>query len=217
MLELYYSDSVNSLRALVLLEESGLDYVGRWVDLDGGEQHRAPFRAIHPLGLVPVLVDRPASGPAVALGQTGAILLYLADRVPELLPADPLERLKAIEWCMHGVSDLSPLNAMMKYLGRDLGLEASGSVRYLSGRLWRFFRGLDAALRASGSGYLGSGPCAADFSVFPVVNRHLAALRDAGECLALCAWADRLRGRPAVGRALARLQHTTDRAGATPP
>lgn len=103
------------------------------------------------------------------------------------------------------LSDLSPLNATMKYLKRDVGKEAKSSLLYLSTRLWRFFGVAEATLQRSTSGYLLDDICLADLSVFPVVQHHLASLRASERFSALCDWADEIAERPGVRRAFGQL------------
>lgn len=206
MLKLFYSNSVNSLRALIALEEGQFSYQSQWVDLDQAEQRNSWFLDVNPFGLVPVLMDRSTlEGTILTLSQTGAILMYLAEKSGELLPAGPSQRFKAMEWCAHAVSDLSPLNATIKYLNRDVGAEAQSSVRYLTARLWRFFGVAEQALRNSTSGYLLDDLCIADLSVFPVVHHHAAALRASKGFPMLSDWTARIAARPRVKRALAQL------------
>jgi GST-like protein len=205
-MELYYSDTLNSLRALMALEELALPYEPRRLDLNREEQHEEWFRDLNPLGLVPLLIDRSASvDQPLILSQSGAILLHLVTQECGLLPRAPAARAKALEWCMHGVSDLSPLNATMKYLKRDLGVDAEDSVSYLFARLLRFLGVAERTLRASGSGYLQDDFGLAELGVFPVAHHHFETLLQTARYPALCRWITRVESRPSVKRALSRL------------
>lgn len=205
MMEFYYSDTLNSLRVLIALEELGANYEATWLDLNREEQHEDWFRELNPLGLVPVLVDRSVLQRPLTLSQSGAILLHLATEESGLLPRAHEARAKALEWCLHGVSDLSPLNANMKYLKRDLGIEAASSVRYLFNRLLRFLAVAESTLQGSKSGFLQEDFGLAELSVFPVAHHHFETLQQAGRYPALCRWVERLSSRASVVRALSRL------------
>ncbi len=213
MMELYYSDTLNSLRALMALEELELSYEARSLDLNREEQHEEWFRDLNPLGLVPVLIDRSVSADQpLILSQSGAILLHLVTQECRLLPQARAARAKALEWCMHGVSDLSPLNATMKYLKRDLGVESANSVRYLFDRLLRFLGVAERTLRASKSGYLQDDFGLAELSVFPVAHHHFETLLQTARYPALCKWITRIESRPSVRRALSRLNEANSAA-----
>src|SRR5262245_26206973 len=85
MIELFYYPSPNTRKVVMLLEEIGLPYVIRWVDLLAGEQHTAEYRAINPNGKVPTVIDQEGEGGPITLFESGAILLYLAEKTGRLL------------------------------------------------------------------------------------------------------------------------------------
>ncbi|MGB3928621.1 MAG: glutathione S-transferase N-terminal domain-containing protein, partial [Sphingobium sp.] len=87
---LYGAVTPNVGKVTALLEEIGASYDLVMIDVAGGEQHQPPFAAINPNAKVPVLEDREAGG--LRLAESGAILLYLAEKHGAMLPADPVKR-----------------------------------------------------------------------------------------------------------------------------
>jgi glutathione S-transferase len=98
MIEVYAFATPNSLRVPILLEELGLPYDLRSVNVRKGEQKRPEYLALNPNGKVPVLVD--PSGPRgerLVLTESGAILIYLAEKTGRLLPTEGIERARVFE------------------------------------------------------------------------------------------------------------------------
>jgi GST-like protein len=110
MIDLYYYTSPNGRKALMMLEEVGLPYRVQWVDISIGEQHDAAYAHINPNGKIPALVDHDGpGGRPVVLFESGAILLYLAEKTGRLFPVDPIERWNVIKWLFWQTSSQGPL------------------------------------------------------------------------------------------------------------
>jgi GST-like protein len=111
MIDLYYWTTPNGHKITMALEELGLDYRLIPVNLWAGEQKRGAFRAIAPNGRIPAIVDTAAAGGAtVSLSESGAILLYLAEKVDGLLPRDVGGRAEALQWLFWQVGGLGPIS-----------------------------------------------------------------------------------------------------------
>lgn len=110
MIDLYYADTPNVFKVSIALEEMGLPNKRIAVNLLEGEQSKPAFRAISPGGKVPAIVDRdPAGGGApVSVFESGAILIYLADKSGKFLPTAPQQRYDTIAWVMWHMSALNP-------------------------------------------------------------------------------------------------------------
>jgi GST-like protein len=203
MIDLYYANSGNSLRALVALEEAALEYRGHVVDLAAKEHKASPFLAMNPFGLVPVAVisDGP-SGKPVTLTQSGAILLYAAERTGRLVPSDPCERLAMLEWCLFAASDASPASAILRYMTNGVPSLSQSGRTFLEERLLRLMGGVERHLASSGD-YLLSAVSMADLALFPVVLMRRSLLHAAGDTPRLLRWAERVGARPSIVRAVA--------------
>ena len=97
MIDLYTAATPNGWKVSIALEEIGLPYAVKPVRLDDMEQKQAWFLRLNPNGRIPVIVDRAAGGFAVF--ESGAILVYLAEKAGQLLPIEPLARSRVLQWC----------------------------------------------------------------------------------------------------------------------
>lgn len=111
MYDVFIAPSPAPWKVLIALEELGADYTEHRIDIAGGEQLSSEFRRLNPNSKIPVLVDnRPGDGgePMVVF-ESGAILLYLAERHGRLMPRDPRTRYQATEWIMWQMAGLGPV------------------------------------------------------------------------------------------------------------
>ncbi|MEO5764733.1 MAG: glutathione S-transferase N-terminal domain-containing protein [Casimicrobiaceae bacterium] len=111
MIDLYYWTTPNGHKITILLEEASLPYTVKPVNISKGEQFDAAFLAISPNNRIPAIVDHaPADGGApLAMFESGAILLYLADKVGKFVPADARARLDCIQWLFWQMGGLGPM------------------------------------------------------------------------------------------------------------
>lgn len=110
MIELYGSPTPNVLKITVMLEETGLAYEIRAVNIWKGQQFGDAFVKLNPNSKVPVIVDRGApSGNAYPVFESGAILIYLAEKTGKLLPTDGAPRHDTLQWLMFQVAGLGPM------------------------------------------------------------------------------------------------------------
>lgn len=108
MIDLFYYVSPNARKIHMALEELGLAYEIRWVDITRGDQFEPEFLRVNPNGKIPAIVDHDGPGGALALFESAAILLYLAEKTGRLLPADPGARWEAICWTVWQVANQGP-------------------------------------------------------------------------------------------------------------
>ena len=107
MLELYTTSTPNGWKASVTLEELGLDYRLHKINLQEQQQKHADYLAINPNGRIPTLVDD-----GFAVFESGAIMLYLAEKTGRLMPADVKGRSEVIQWLMFQMGGIGPMMAM---------------------------------------------------------------------------------------------------------
>lgn len=123
MITLYTAATPNGWKASVALEELGLPYDVRALDLGKGEQKAPDYLRINPNGRIPAIVDHDAGDFAVF--ESGAILVYLAERTGRLLPADPKGRSRALQWLMFQMGGVGPMmgqaNVFFRYWPEKLG------------------------------------------------------------------------------------------------
>jgi GST-like protein len=110
MIDYYGVPSTNCWKITIAMEEMGLPYKFTPVNLVAGGQKKPEFLAINPVGKVPAIVDHepPGGGEPLAVWESGAILLYLAEKTGRFLPAEPAARIHCISWLMWQMSDFGP-------------------------------------------------------------------------------------------------------------
>jgi glutathione S-transferase len=147
MIELYTAPTPNGHKASCTLEELGMEYTVKAVDISAGDQHQPDFRTLNPNGRIPIIVDR--ANQDFAVFESGAIMLYLAEQAGSLLPTDARGRSRVIQWLMFQMGGVGPMmgqaNVFFRYLPEKIDIAIS---RYQNeGR--RLFEVLDARLGES--------------------------------------------------------------------
>ena len=207
MIDLYTYRTSNGRKASIMLEECGLDYALHIVDITRGEQNAAAFRAINPNGRIPAIVDRdgPDGGP-LTLFESGAILLYLAQKTKKFLPPDEKARWRAIQWLMWQMGGVGPnFGQAFHFLHQypeDAPKEAIayGQARY-NGEVARLSDVMDARL-AEAAFLAGDDYTIADIATYPWIALHKWFGVDLARWPHLRRWYGEIGARPAVRRGM---------------
>ena len=206
MITLYGMASPNVLKIVLMLEEVGLPYRFEHVDVVDGVQHTPEFRALNPNGRVPVIVDPDGPGGApFTVFESGAILMYLADKTGLLWPAEPRARHTVTQWLMIQMGGVGPMFGQAVHFiriappGNEYGLS-----RYRS-EAKRLYGVLDR--RLGESAYLGG----ADYSIADVATINWAGYHemfgiDLPEFPHVGRWMAEIAARPAAQRMMAKLE-----------
>jgi GST-like protein len=109
MLKLYVWKTPNGFKAPIMLEECGMDYEIIPINISKGEQKTPEYLAINPNGKIPALVDEDAEGGPVKLFESGAILLYLAEKSKKFIPQDMQGKYSVVEWLMFQMAGVGPM------------------------------------------------------------------------------------------------------------
>lgn len=109
MIELYYWPTPNGHKISIALEEMGLEYTVKPVNIGKGDQFDPAFLAFSPNNRMPAMIDRGVEGEPVTVFESGAILMYLAEKSGQLLPQDQRGRIEAIEWLMWQMGGFGPM------------------------------------------------------------------------------------------------------------
>ena len=161
MLDLYTAPTPNGHKASITLEELGLPYEVHPVNLLAGEQKHPDYLKISPNGRIPAIVDREAGGFAVF--ESGAIMLYLAEKTGRLLPADPLGRSLVIQWLMFQMGGVGPMMGQANVFYRYFPEKIQPAIDRYHAEVRRLFLVLDGQLRDHE--YL-----AGDYSIADIAN-----------------------------------------------
>jgi glutathione S-transferase len=207
MIELYTAPTPNGHKASIVLEELGLDYRTVALDLGSGVQKQPAFLAINPNGRIPAIVDRaPADGGApFAVFESGAILVYLAEKTGRLLPAETRARSEVMQWVMFQMGGIGPMQGQANVFFRYWHEKYQPAIDRYQKETRRLYQVLDTRL-ADRDFLCGGGRgdyTIADIANFTWVNVHAWAGVAIDDLPNLAAWRERIRERPAVQRGLA--------------
>lgn len=129
MIDLYSAATPNGQKIHIMLEETGLDYREIWVDIDKGEQFAESFLRISPNNKIPAIVDHDGpSGTKISLFESGAILLYLADKTGRFLPTEADERWETIQWLMWQMGGFGPMLGQAHHFNAYAPMRPDGPV-----------------------------------------------------------------------------------------
>ena len=109
MIDLYYWPTPNGWKISIMLEECGLEYRLVPVDIGRGDQFKPEFLAISPNNRMPAIVDHDVEGEPVSVFESGAILMYLAEKTGRFMPVDPRARIEVVQWVFWQVGGLGPM------------------------------------------------------------------------------------------------------------
>ncbi len=161
MINLYTASTPNGHKASCTLEELGLDYHVVPIDMIAGDQHTDEFRAINPNGRIPAIVDTDNNDFAVF--ESGAIMIYLAEKTGKLLPTDPQGRSRVIQWLMFQMGGVGPMMGQANVFYRYFPETIQPAIDRYQNECRRLFEVLDR--RLGESEYL-----ADDYSIADIAN-----------------------------------------------
>jgi GST-like protein len=202
MIDLYYWTTPNGHKITMYVEETGLAYTLKPVDISRGEQFDPAFLAIAPNNRIPAIVDRaPADGGApLAMFESGAILLYLADKTGKLIPSDTRERWECIQWLFWQMAGLGPMAGQNHHFGNYAREPIPYAIDRYVRETGRLYAVLDHHLR--GREFIAGDYSIADIACYPWIlpERQRQHLDDFPE---LSRWKQAIAARPATQRAYA--------------
>lgn len=203
MIEFYYWPTPNGKKVAIMLEECGLDYELRPVNILKGEQFEPEFLAVSPNNKIPAIVDRDGPGGAFSLFESGAILQYLAERSGRFLPRETAARYRVLEWLNFQVASVGP---MFGQCGHFLGYAPEripyAIERYRNETL-RLYGVLDRRLRARA--WLADDYSVADMAVYPWIDVRWLHEIDIEDFPAVHRWFEAMGERDGVRRGMALL------------
>lgn len=205
MIDLYYWPTPNGHKITLFLEEAGLPYTLRPVNIGSGEQFHPAFLAIAPNNRMPAIVDsQPADGGSpVSVFESGAILLYLAEKTGRFLPSDLRGRTTVLEWLFWQMAGLGPMTGQYGHFH----VYAPEAIPYAQERYAREAQRLLGVLdrRLEGRAFLaGDDYTIADMACYPWISPYAKAPLDLGPHTNVRRWREAIAARPATQRAYAR-------------
>ena len=208
-IQLYSLPTPNGVKVSIMLEETGLAYEPHAINIGKNETWTPEFLALNPNGKIPAIIDPDGpGGQPLALFESGAILLYLAEKTGRFLPADPVARIETIQWVFFQMAAVGPmfgqLGFFFKFAGREF--EDKRPLERYRTESHRLIRVLDSRL-AGRSYIMGDDYTIADIALVGWV-RNLVGFYGAADLVAyhelkeVPAWLERCLARPAVQKGL---------------
>jgi GST-like protein len=193
MIDLYTWTTPNGRKASIMLDELGLDYTAHSINIGQGEQHEPEFLKISPNNKIPAIVDHDNG---VSVMQSGAILIYLAEKTGQLMPTADKARWQVLEWLMWQMGDLGPMLGQVHHFVRfNQGKAPYAEERYLK-EARRLYGVLDA--RLADHEYLVDDYSIADIATWPWISRFEWQTMDLNDYPNVKRWYLAIAGRPAV-------------------
>jgi GST-like protein len=204
MIDLYYWPTPNGHKVTLMLEETGLPYQVKPVNIGAGDQFKPDFLAISPNNKMPALVDhQPTDGGAPqSVFESGAILLYLAEKTGRFLPADSRGRVAVLEWLFWQMAGLGPMSGQMGHFNVYAPERIPYAVERYNNEVRRLHGVMDK--RLASSAYLGGDSYSiADMASYPWIGAYDTLPADFAAFPHLKRWHDAIAARPATQRAYA--------------
>jgi GST-like protein len=208
-IQLYSLNTPNGVKASIMLEETGLPYEPHLVRFDANDQKTPEFLSLNPYGKIPAIIDpNGPDGRPLPLFESGAILIYLADKSGRFLPRDTTARYETIQWLMFQVAGIGPMFGQVGFFHKFAGREFEDKRprdRYVA-EAQRLLGVLNARLEGR-DWVMGDDYTIADIAIFPWV-RNLIGYYDAGDLVGISDYSNVLRAlerfvaRPAVEKGL---------------
>lgn len=204
MIDFYGFNTANGQKVAVMLEESGLPYTFKYLDMLKGAHQTDAFKAINPVGKMPAILDHDGpGGTPLAMFETLAISTYLAEKSGKLWPTEPRERALAMEWATLSPANLNPAFNVLFVLKTRMESAHDEVKDYYTGQAHRMMAVFEQ--RLGDAPYLaGETYSYADVQLYPVVVVSVAGLEGGLDPYPnVRAWADKIGARPAVKRGMA--------------
>ena len=199
-IDLFTAPTGNGMRGAVALAESGLPYKLHKVDLAKGEAKTADYLKINPAAVIPSIVDPDGpGGKAKTVTQSGAILLYVAEKSGKFIPKDPAKRIDAFQWFMQACSDVAGTGSTLFHLGNNCPEKSPANVAYFETRLVNMLKVADQQL--AGKDYLVGELSIADLALYPAIAARKPMVEKAG-LANLLKWMGTMAARPGVAKGM---------------
>jgi GST-like protein len=200
MIQLYTWDTPNGKKVSIMLEEVGLPYEVHPVNLRQGEQMKPEYLAINPNKKIPAIIDTDGpGGKPFTLFESGAILMYLAEKTGKLWPQDLRKRYEVIQWLMFQMGGVGPIFGQANFFFR-LQEKVPYAIERFRKEALRLYNVLDKELGQRE--YLAGEYSIADIATYPWVWRHEVHQVKLEEFPNVKRWFDALSARPAVKRGM---------------
>ena len=205
MIDLYYAPTPNGWKISIMLEELGIPYTVKPINIRAGEQFRPEFLAISPNNRIPAIVDHepPDGGQPLPVFETGAILFYLANKFNRFIPTEMRARMATIQWVMWQMGGLGPMLGQHGHFALYAPEKIPYAIQRYRDEAARLYHVLDTQLGKTGAYVAGGEYTIADIACFPWTMTHKAQGFTLDDYPNVKRWYATLRARPQVQAGLA--------------
>jgi GSH-dependent disulfide-bond oxidoreductase len=207
MIDLYFWTTPNGYKATIMLAEIGAPYRVVPVDITAGDQFGPDFLKISPNNKIPAIVDHDGpNGEPLPIFESGAILLYLAEKSGQLLPSDPRARMGVLQWLMFQMGGVGPMLGQAHHFRRYAPDQIPYAIERYTKEAARLYGVIDR--RLAEAEYLAGDYSIADIATFPWIRPHRWQGQELDAFPNLKRWYDSIKARPAVQEGLAVMADT---------
>jgi GST-like protein len=196
MIELYFFPSPNGLKVAIMLEECGLPYQVVPVDISGGEQFRPEYLALNPNNKIPTIVDQDTG---TSVFESGAILIYLAEKSDQFLPKSADERISALSWLFWQAGGLGPMAGQAHHFRAFASEKVPYGIERYTNEVNRLYGVMDRRLHDVE--FLAGEYSIADIACWPWIMSHERQGQNLDDFREVKRWFEAISDRPAVVRA----------------
>ncbi|CAM3200018.1 glutathione S-transferase family protein [Corallococcus sp. ZKHCc1 1396] len=202
MIDLYTFKTPNGRKISIALEELGIPYKTHVVDISKGDQFKPEFLAINPNNKIPAIVDHAAPGGApLALFESGAILLYLAEKTGALMPHDPRGKAEVTQWLMFQMGGVGPMLGQFNHFANYAPTKVPYAIDRYRAESKRLLGVLDRQLASRD--HLATHYSIADIATYPWIKAMHSGFPDLFlDTHNIVQWLHRVGSRPAVQRGM---------------
>jgi GSH-dependent disulfide-bond oxidoreductase len=201
-IELYYWPTPNGEKITIFLEEAGFPYNLMPVDITAGEQFDEEFLRISPNNKMPAIVDSEGpNGEPISVFESGAILIYLAEKTGRFMPSSPRQRYRAVEWLMFQVSSVGPMLGQAHHFRGYAPEEIPYAIDRYTNEAARLYKVMDRHL-SEVEHFVGEEYLIVDMAIYPWVASHKKQGQKIEDFPNLRRWYEAIGKRPAVRRAM---------------
>ncbi len=209
MIDLYTAATPNGQKIHIMLEETGLEYREHWISLGAGDQFAPDFLAISPNNKIPAILDSDGpDGAPISVFESGAILLYLAEKTNQFLPTDPRQRTEVLEWLFWQMGGFGPMLGQAHHFNKYAPDRIKYAMDRYTNEATRLYGVLDRRLETHE--YVAGDYSIADMAIFPWCRLYKRQGQEIENFPNIVRWFATVSARPVVQRDMAKLE---DKAG----
>jgi GSH-dependent disulfide-bond oxidoreductase len=202
MIDFYTWTTPNGRKVSIMLEETGLPYRVHAIDISKGDQFKPEFVAINPNSKIPAIVDPDGpDGRPISIFESGAILIWLAEKTGQFLAADQRRRSEALQWLMFQMGGVGPMFGQAHHFRKFAPEPVPYAIERYTKEAQRLYGVLDR--RLAEAPYLAGDYSIADMATYPWVARHEWQGVSLDEHPNVKRWFEAIGARPAVQRGMA--------------